>query len=478
MPMPMDMTPPCLPRVLILTLALLAWGCQHYEPIPLSPVQKAADLDARNLANPDLRPYLEAKLGKAFDHWPLRRWDLRTLTLAAFYYHPDLEVARARLGIAAGRVKTAGARPNPVISASPEYATNPGSGVSPWVAMGQVDWPIETAGKRGHRIARAEAQARAARLAVLAEAWKLRGALQAALVDYAAAKAKVPVMARMAETESRLVHLLEERVEAGAASREDLLPYEVASIQAQADLAAARRVAGETRARLAAAIGISEKALDGVAITFPLDSADGPGRIDSDAIHRQALLGRADVLAALADYAASQAALQLEIARQYPDLHISNGYQFDQGQNKWALGLSMELPLLDRNQGPIAEAIAARRESAARFDALQAQVLAEIEEAVASHTGALAQLRQAEAVVREQRDRMSRIEVSFEAGAADAVARLGGELDLERSELTLLEARRLAAESRGRLETAVQRPNELFGLDPAQVQAMKTEDAL
>ena len=62
----------------------------------------------------------------------------------------------------------------------------------------------------------------------------------------------------------------------------------------------------------------------------------------------------------------------LELARQYPDLHVGTGYTFDQGQNKWALGLSIDLPLLDQNQGPIAEAEAARDEAAARFVAIQA----------------------------------------------------------------------------------------------------------
>ena len=65
--------------------------------------------------------------------------------------------------------------------------------------------------------------------------------------------------------------------------------------------------------------------------------------------------------------------LRLEIARQYPDLHLNPGYEFDQADSKWALGLSIELPLLNQNQGPIAEAEARRLESAARFESLQAR---------------------------------------------------------------------------------------------------------
>lgn len=58
-------------------------------------------------------------------------------------------------------------------------------------------------------------------------------------------------------------------------------------------------------------------------------------------MRRQAVLNRADILAALAEYA----------ARQYPDAHLNPGYEFDQGDNKWILGLSLELPLRTPNGG-------------------------------------------------------------------------------------------------------------------------------
>ena len=39
-----------------------------------------------------------------------------------------------------------------------------------------------------------------------------------------------------------------------------------------------------------------------------------------------------------------------------PDVHLNPGYQFDQGDNKWSIGLTFDLPILNQNQGPIAEA--------------------------------------------------------------------------------------------------------------------------
>ena len=41
------------------------------------------------------------------------------LTLAAFYYHPDMEVARAEWDVARAAIQTAGGRPNPTLNVTP-----------------------------------------------------------------------------------------------------------------------------------------------------------------------------------------------------------------------------------------------------------------------------------------------------------------------------------------------------------------------
>ena len=75
------------------------------------------------------------------------------------------------------------------------------------------------------------------------------------------------------------------------------------------------------------------------------------------------------------------------MAKQYPDIHLAPGYFWNAGsagENDWQLGATVELPLLNRHRGPIAEAAARREASAARFLALQAKVITEIDGAVAS----------------------------------------------------------------------------------------------
>ena len=130
---------------------------------------------------------LERALAKEVPEWPLRRWDLAELTLAAVYFQPTLALARAQAERAGAAVRTAGALPNPTLSIAPEIASNAASGVSPWLASIHLDWPVETAGKRGHRIVRAEAVAAGARFDVWSEVWRLRRQLEAVVIEIGAA---------------------------------------------------------------------------------------------------------------------------------------------------------------------------------------------------------------------------------------------------------------------------------------------------
>ena len=118
--------------------------------------------------------------------WPRRVWELESLTLAAFYFSPELEVARAQWGTAQAGLRTAGQRPNPTVTASPQYNTTTLT-PSPWIVAINLDIPIETAGKRGHRMAQARHLSDAAKLNIATTAWQVRGRLRRALVDFYAA---------------------------------------------------------------------------------------------------------------------------------------------------------------------------------------------------------------------------------------------------------------------------------------------------
>ena len=167
------------------------------------------------------------------------------------------------------------------------------------------------------------------------------------------------------------------------------------------------------------------------------------------------------VRAALSAYEASQAALQLEIAKQIPDLELGPAYQYDQGENKWALGFTATLPVFNRNQGAIAVAEARRTEAAAKFKALQARAISEVEQARTAYRSALEKL---DAAQRMSSDLKQREKTAQALLAAREVSRLEITADrIERAavEQSGLEARLDALLALGDLENALHVPSDL-----------------
>ena len=446
-------------RTVFCLVGALLVGCAHFQDEPISAAVTAQRLEARSLSDTNFKAFLERNLQHALTPWPLTNFDFTALTLAAFYFHPNLDVARAQWAVARGGEATAGARPNPVLSVVPGYSANAPRGMSPWFPSVTLDVPIETAGKRRYRIAHAEHLSEVARLNISIAAWQVRSGVRTALVDYTAAQRRAELLREHTLLQQRVTELLEQRLAAGAIGAPEIGPARMTLVGLRTELADAQRQAADARVQIAESLGLAAQAIESAGFQFDLNQPADTALLSAD-FRRAALLGRADILAALADYAASQSALQLEIAKQYPDLHFNPGYQYDQGENKWSLGVSVELPVLYRNQGGIAEARARRDESAAKFLALQARVISEIDRALLNRTAALEQVRQLEELARAQQQQLAQIETSFRAGAADQLEVAGARVEFAATELARLDA--LAKEQRaiGLLEDALQRPFE------------------
>jgi cobalt-zinc-cadmium efflux system outer membrane protein len=454
-------------------------GCARFEPKPISPAQTAAELESRSLTNAALKIFLEKNLHRDLTNWPAASWDFDMLTLATFYYHPDLAVARAQWNVAQAGVKTAGGRPNPTLSITPGYDTTHNAGLSPWFPAVNFDLPVETAGKRGHRIAVAGRLSESARLNIATVAWQVRSNLRASLIDFLAARQRVDLLQKQIGLQEQVIKLLNQQVEVGAISSFEATPFRITRAKTQLDFADAQRQLAESRVRVVEAIGVPASALgvpsrplrDGnenshdpskegtptFSFELPTDFSAATN-LTSAEIRHLALLSRSDILGALAEYAAAQATLRLEIAKQYPDIHLNPGYQFDQGDNKWSLGITFDLPILNQNQGPIAEAKARREEAAARFNALQAKVLAQIETAVEVFRVTEKNSEALQSLATEQAKRRDSVEAQFKAGAAEQLDFLNAQSEFALAELAQLDGRSKLQQAAAALEDAVQRP--------------------
>jgi cobalt-zinc-cadmium efflux system outer membrane protein len=430
----------------------LAAGCATFHSQPISPGKTAATFDARSLADENLHAFLETNHVAVPS--PGGAWDLKQLTLAAFYYQPALAEARAQWAAVEATQITAGQRPNPTVGFTPTYDTTT---PPPWIYGVTWDIPIETAGKRGKRIAEAEHLSEAAEWGFVGAAWQVRSHVRAALLALYTARETESLLARQEAAQSNVVRLLEGQLAAGAVSSYEVTQARVALTTTRLARLDATSQSAQARVQLAGALGLPLRALDGVEFSFAgLDQF--PQNLTAPEIRRDAILNRAAVRGALADYAASQSALQLEIAKQYPDLHLGPGYELDQTDNKWSLGVSLDLPVLNHNQGPVAEAMANRAAAAAHFLTVQTTAITEIDSALAGYDSALKKSATVKMLLDDMRKQLDSVHAQAQAGAAEPLTLANAEVEYATGAQSQLDALVKAQEALGQLEDAVQSP--------------------
>jgi len=382
----------------------------------------------------------------------------------ALYFSPEMQAARARLAEAEAAIVTAGARPNPIVDISPGVP-------SPYLLTLDFAVPIETRGKRGYRIRSARSLDQAARFDLADSAWKVHSGVRRALLDYLLASRSLELFHSEEQIRTEQVRLLQERFIAGDIPRPELDLARIELSKTHLSISAAEGQVAETKAALAAAMGIPVAGIEG--LDFAWTEVDSPPNTQSfspQEIRRDALLDRLDIRRSLAQYAAAEADLQLEIAKQYPDVQIAPGYTFEERDNFFTVGLSITLPLFNRNQGPIAEAEAKRKEAAATFLQKQAQVIGDSERALAVYSAALNELAEADQSLRQLQDTQLRMtQLAVAVGEEDRLTLNGMQLEsaaVARARLDALGRTQIAL---GDLENAVQRPlspSDSFPLGP------------
>lgn len=441
---------------MLLIIAVLA-GCATFHNQPISPGNTLGVFDARRLDSAETHHAVEASLRHRVAPWPPRRWPLALLTPVALHYSAVLAAAEAHARAVSAGIQVASEYPNPQFSFAPGYNTSSPAGESPWIFDYALSFPIPTAGRRAAAIRQARALSTAADFDVAGIAWQVRDRLRSRLLDLYAAGQQVALLRQQAADQRETSSLLQARYASGEISAPAWLQARSAYQAIQYALASAKTRETTARASLAAALGMPAAALQGMHFAFN-EFTRPLGVAPKAAVQRNALLNRADILAALARYAASQYALQREIARQYPSLQIGPGFRWDQGQDKWSLGISISLPVFNHNQGAVAVAEARRREAAAQFEVVQNRVIAQVTQAIAAYDGARASLSLAMQAADSAAQAAQAVTAQFKAGETDALALFFARQTALRSALAHLKALISAQTALTRLENALQQP--------------------
>ncbi|HMV53763.1 MAG TPA: TolC family protein [Rhodocyclaceae bacterium] len=453
--MPITITKAGSVACLICALGSGACSLQVHDPKPLDPSLVQSQLLARDPDDPALRDVLNRR-GVNTAQWPLRVWDVAALTALAYELRDDLAQLRAERAVAEAARETARVRRAPGVELVTEHHSDRGSNGSPWTLGLVLDLTLTGNSRRGARVAQADARAREADWLTARRAWQIRAEVRDAHANWVAALRHRSMLAEEATLRREEYSLYERRLELGAVSAAEPARARMREAESARELSAAEQAIARSRIELAFAVGLPAETLERLRLDEALSQPEGSPA--SPALQRAALNDRLDVRMALESYAAIDAQLQLEIARQIPEFSIKPGYAWDQGDNRWSLGLSALLPLLDRNQGQIAEARARRDAEAARFAALQAAAIAELDRARQVAMAAEAALEAAVKAREKEAALAARVERRFASGDADRLERVTAQLALNAAARREADARAAVERSRGTLEDAVQRP--------------------
>jgi cobalt-zinc-cadmium efflux system outer membrane protein len=296
----------------------------------------------------------------------------------------ELSAARHEVDAADGGVRQAAARRNPELSTTVEDLR-----AATRTTTATIAFPLELGGKRAARVAAAE-RTRDVAAAQLANARaRVRAEVAAGYFAVVAAQERVTLAEDSARLAAQAADVVGKRVAAGKVSPVDATRARVDAANAQLEIADARAELGSARQALAALWGDAEPGFADVAGA----PADVPSRPSTPELLRE-LDTSPSLAASRLEADARQAQVDVERSKAVPDVVLSVGARRDNelGLTQAVVGVTIPLPVFDRNQGAAYEA--SRRADKARdeVEAARVRLRAELSQASARLSNARASL--------------------------------------------------------------------------------------
>lgn len=280
----------------------------------------------------------------------------------------DLLAAKQRLAIAEGRLIQAGLRPNPILDT--EYGSARFLGGEPENDFSAgVSQTFELGGKRSKRVAVAQLELSQTRAEVAALERAVAIEVRTVYTNALAAARQLDILEKLIAADEELVRLTEARLKEG-----DVAPLDVNLVKVESDRLKVQAI--QTRSELETAL-LQIRTLIGGDINASLRLAPQPERpprfdVGVSELTATALLMRSDLQAARLGEELGSAKIGLARANAVPNIagtvkySRSNsvidfparlgGGSFPNLDNKLTFGVTVDIPVFNRNQGNIASA--------------------------------------------------------------------------------------------------------------------------
>lgn len=362
-------------------------GCTRYEPRPLDPAAHSREFLARL---PDDSGVLAlADQLRAKDE-PIPAFDatdglsLVEAEVVALFFNTDLRAARLRAGVARASAENAGLWQDPMVKFDGERIIE--SVDYPWIIGGMVGLTLPISGSLEAEKHLAQGEHAAALSRVFADEWRTRIELRRAWLEWSAASERLTAAETFTGHLHSLIEIVRRLEEAGELARIESRLFYLEESRRHVEL---RDLRAEVEQRTIAIHRIMGLAPHAPVSLLPAALSVKPPVVESDEGDLLRLgEGNPSLQSARADYESSERALQLEIRRQYPDIEIGLGGGSEDDEPRILFGLSIPLPILNRNQRAIAEATALRDVSRAAFESLVEQLSYDLASARTRRTAA------------------------------------------------------------------------------------------
>ncbi|WP_442593339.1 TolC family protein [Parapusillimonas sp. JC17] len=302
---------------------------------------------------------------------------LKDAVAVALEVNPQLSASRYGFEATRGLADQAGLLPNPILEVSVEDQQR-----STRTTTTALSIPIELGGKRAARKSAARLNSEVAgRKYEIAKA-DVRAAVTARFFDVAVAQELVRVSLEMQEIAQNALRIAIKRVESGKVAplvrnraEVELTNARMELRQAESDLIAAKH-------ELALLMGESNVTFDSVQACIK----DLPPRPTLDELKASLQTSTRFVAGKLA-VEASAAELEVEKSKRYPDITLTGGVSRDNevGRNKVQIGVSIPLPLFDRNQGNVYAAKMQSYQAQDNYREMQTRLTADLLRAVSRY---------------------------------------------------------------------------------------------
>lgn len=312
--------------------------------------------------------------------------------------HPDIEAARFEVEAAAARVRQAGLRPNPMLDLGGQKALGPDNNV-----MVGLTVPLDLNGRKAGRIGVAERELEIKRAQLADRERRLRAELRMKAGEVLAARRNVATTRELLDANRKAVDIVSARVREGAAPPidENLQLVETNRLATNETVLVSRLTVLLLQLKALAGLPVDSDVELGGDLAAAATLPEPAGAV------QRAIQERGDALIVRAEAAAATARIRKEEADGRWDASVNVGYQrqqmgfgvmglTDSGGTRevadtfhyFGGGITITLPVWNRNQGSIAAARAEVRAAERRRDLVDLTIRQEVAAAYAQYEAA------------------------------------------------------------------------------------------